>query len=253
VKKYVFVFLLALAASNWAAGAKSKILLIKDEMPQMQLLADYLEKKGGYTVQLIDQDKLVDSLTPYQAVVLYIHHQMSEKTELAVMQYVRQGGRLVVLHHSISSGKRLNRYWFDFLKIQLPDAPFDQDGYVYRDPVTAQLVNLKKGHYITGHDINWPEKVSYGSTQKQEIPAVTLTHTEVYLNHQYTDQQDKIILCGFKYFDEASGRWFMQDRAAWLKKADKGWIFYFMFGHKNNDFENPLVTQIILNAITYQP
>jgi len=156
-----------------------------------------------------------------------------------------------VLHHSISSGKRVNRYWFDFLQIRLPKEPLDQGGYAYRDPVTVQMVNLAPGHYITTHHIAWPEQITYGPST-EPVAAVTLRHTEVYLNHQFTEEGKKTVLCGFKYVDEETGRSYQQDRAAWLQKADKGLVFYFMFGHKNNDFENPLVMQMILNGVNYK-
>lgn len=233
-----------------AAGAAESVLIIKDEWPQMQVLADYLNKKGGLEVELTDQDNIPAELSSYRAVILYIHRTLQEPTELAVIRYARQGGRLIVLHHSISSGKRANRHWFDFLNIRLPNAPLDKGGYAYRDPVTVQLINLAPDHYITRHDLKWPETADYDSTP---VPAVTLTHTEVYLNHAFTDEKEKQVLCGLKYFDQASGRWYQQARSAWLQKTGQGYLFYFMFGHKNNDFENPVITQLLLNSLTWQP
>lgn len=235
-----------------AAGAAESVLIIKDELPQMQVLADYLNKKGGLGVELMDQDKLPAELSSYRAVILYIHRKLQEATELAVIRYARQGGRLIVLHHSISSGKRANRHWFDFLNIRLPNAPLEKGGYAYRDPVTVQLINLTPDHYITRHDLKWPETAEYDS-MSTPMPAVTLTHTEVYLNHTFTDEKEKQVLCGLKYFDQASGRWYQQARSAWLQKTGQGYLFYFMFGHKNNDFENPVIAQLLLNSVTWQP
>ncbi len=235
-----------------AIGAAEPVLIIKDELPQMQVLADYLNKKGGLEVELTDQDKMPAELSSYHAVILYIHRRLQEPTELAAIRYARQGGRLIVLHHSISSGKRANHHWFDFLNIRLPNAPLEKGGYAYRDPVTVQMINLAPDHYITSHNLKWPESADYDSSSTV-MPAVTLTHTEVYLNHTFADEKEKQVLCGFKYFDQASGRCYQQARSAWLQKTGQGYIFYFMFGHKNNDFENPVIAQLLLNSITWQP
>lgn len=253
MRKSLWFLCLLLPANAGCLWAQDEILIIKDELPQMQLLADFLIKAGGLKVELVDQDDLPESLTQYRSVVLYVHRQLSEKVEQAVIQYAQQGGRLVVLHHSISSGKRSNRYWFDFLKIKLPEAALQNGGYAYRDPVDVQMVNLKPDHYITSHQIVWLEKTAYGDAAPVEFPAVTLHHSEAYLNQQFTDQDEKMVLCGMKYFEKAANVCYMQSQAAWLKKTEKGWVFYMMFGHKNNDFEVPQVSQMILNAITWQP
>ena len=114
------------------------------------------------------------------------------------------------------------------------------------------MINLAPDHYITRHDLKWPETADYDS-MSTPVLAVTLTHTEVYLNHTFTDEKEKQVLCGFKYFDQASGRWYQQARSAWLQKIGQGYLFYFMFGHKNNDFENPVIAQLLLNSLTWQP
>ena len=252
LKLIEWMLIVLIGLSRCPHGARDKILIVLDERPQMQRLADFLLKQGGLRAELVTQENLPNSFSSYKAVVLYLHHQLLEKTEIAAISYVRQGGRLVVLHHSISSGKRANRYWFDFLRIHLPKAPLDQGGYAYRDPVSVQLINLAPDHYITRHHIVWPEQIAYAARGDSLAPAVSLTHTEVYLNHQFTDGDEKTVLCGFKYYDQASGEWFVQERSAWLKRVDEGLVFYFMFGHEKNDFENPLVLQMIMNGITYQ-
>ncbi|HPI72034.1 MAG TPA: ThuA domain-containing protein [bacterium] len=235
-----------------AVGAAEPVLIIKDELPQMQVLADYLNKKGGLEAELTDQERMPAELSSYRAVILYVHRRLLERTELAMIRYARQGGRLIVLHHSISSGKRANRHWFDFLNIRLANAPLEKGGYAYREPVTVQMINLAPDHYITSHNLVWPETADYDSLPAP-APAVTLTHTEVYLNHTFTNETEKQALCGFKYFDQASGRWYQQARSAWLQKTGQGYLFYFMFGHKNNDFENPVIAQLLLNSLTWQP
>ena len=84
------------------------------------------------------------------------------------------------------------------------------------------------------------------------LPSIVLHVTEVYLNHLFTDSSRKILLCGFKFYDEKSSRWFMQDRAAWLKHYGQGEIVYFMPGHRPSDYENKSIAQMILNAIEWK-
>jgi len=73
---------------------------------------------------------------------VYIHKDIAEGPEVAFIDYAKGGGKLVLLHHSISSGKRKNKYWLPFLGVELPDKPFDQGGYKYFDPATFQIVKV---------------------------------------------------------------------------------------------------------------
>ncbi len=98
-----------------------KVLIIQDELPQIEVLAPYLQQEGALEVTVVDQAALPDNFAIYKAIVLFIHGELERQTETRVIQYTREGGRLVVLHHSISSGKAENPYYFDFLGIHLSD------------------------------------------------------------------------------------------------------------------------------------
>jgi type 1 glutamine amidotransferase len=43
----------------------------------------------------------------------------------------------------------------------------------------------------------------------------------------------------------------MQDTAAWTEKTEKGTVMYFMAGHAVSDFENPVYSQIVTNAVSF--
>jgi type 1 glutamine amidotransferase len=43
----------------------------------------------------------------------------------------------------------------------------------------------------------------------------------------------------------------MQDRAVWYMPVEKGWLFYSQPGHAVSDFENPVYSRIIMNAVQY--
>ena len=79
-----------------------------------------------------------------------------------------------------------------------------------------------------------------------------MEHTEVYMNHKFTDGREKTILMGFKFFDERNQKLFVQDRAGWIKKTGKGQVVYFMPGHSKLDYENKNVSQWVLNAVMWE-
>ncbi len=245
------------------------VLIIQDEMPQIEVLSAFLEERGGKEVEVVEQDELPDDLSRYQAVLLFIHGDLEETTEKAAIEYTETGGRLVVLHHSISSGKAANTYYFDFLGMRL-DHPAQSskavepgEGYGWRhtetngDMVTLTIVNLNPQHYITSHEVDWgaaiPYTVSDHPSEESTYPSIALENSEVYLNHKFTDGREKTVLMGLKYFDDRVGKTFMQDRAGWVKRKGDGEIVYLMPGHSASDYENPNVAQMVLNAVEWQP
>jgi hypothetical protein len=234
---------------------RADVLIVADEFPAMEYLAAKLKTEADLTARLVAQSALPASLSPFSAVVVYIHGALAEATERALIDYTEAGGRLVALHHSISSGKRKNAHWLKFLGIELPPGDVRQGGYQWIEPVTLDLVNLAPDHYITQHGVPYPARLSYRSPEPPGAEAVrpsfTLTDSEVYLNHRFTGP--RTVLLGFRYQDAKSGVIYMQDRAGWLKPAGKGWIIYLLPGHSQRDFENPCYLRIVVNAVAYDP
>ena len=244
------------------AGAQKQVLIIQDELPQMEVLADYLSSNSDdLEIQVVGQDQLPASMSAYDAVIVYIHRTLFEKTENRIIEYTNRGGRLICLHHSISSGKAGNRDYFNFLGIRLDgtehpeDAELPGTGYAWVEPVTLTIVNLNERHYVTNHKINWGEAIEYQPsdlfTHRKSFPSISFPGSEVYLNHKFTDGREKTILLGLKYLDTRNNELFMQDRAGWYKKAGKGDIFYFMPGHSSRDFQHSNFSQMILNALQF--
>jgi hypothetical protein len=242
--------------------AQSRVLIIQDELPQMEVLSDFITQNGeSIDISIVDQDNLPESMSAYDAVIVYIHGGMFENTEKWIIEYTKKGGRFICLHHSISSGKAKNKYYFSFLGIRLDGTDNARDaeppgaGYAWVEPVTLTIVNLNDQHYVTNHKIDWDEEIPYQSSdlsiEKQKYPSLSLPESEVYLNHKFTDGHEKTILLGLKYLDTRNNELFMQDRAGWYTKAGEGEIFYFMPGHASIDFQNPNYSQMILNAINY--
>lgn len=245
-----------------------KVLIIQDELPQIEALAPYLQQEGNLTVSVVDQAALPEDFAIYKAILLFIHGELEQQTETRVIEYTRDGGRLVVLHHSISSGKAENRYYFDFLGIHLsqpesssgPVQPGGGYGWKHQEAdgegVTLTLTNLRPDHYITNHNIRWPDTVQYQPSDfpsvEKAYPAIHLPNSEVYLNHKFTDGRQKVVLMGLKYYDDRVDHVFRQDRAGWIKPRGEGEIIYLIPGQSAEDYQNPDIAQMVLNAIQWQ-
>ena len=247
--------LLAGILVGWIQPCAADVLIVADELPAMQYLAERLKGEENIGSQVVTQDKLPADLLPFSAVIVYIHRELAEAAERAMIQYTQAGGRLIALHHSISSGKQKNKEWFPFLGMQLLAGDVSEGGYKWIEGVTLELVNLAPDHFITTNKIQYSTNIVYTPTNvgggTQPRPGFLLRESEVYINHTYTDP--RTILLGFKYTDEKSGKVYMQDRAGWLKPSGKGWIVYLLPGHTIEDFKNPVYARLVLNAVLFKP
>lgn len=227
--------------------------MVADEFPAMEVLAKALKEQEGLNSKIIAQTDLSNDLSAFQAVVVYIHKELNVGPEEAFIQYTKNGGKLIVLHHSISSGKRKNKDWFSFLGLELPKAEEAAPAYKYIDDMNMDIVNLAPKHFITNHRVVYPAKIEYhqeGASKTKSLPGFNFPKTEVYLNHHLLTP--RTILLGFKFTD-ADGGEYMQDRSAWCMKVGKGWVFYSQAGHYAEDFANPTYARILANAVIYKP
>lgn len=241
-KLWRIVALLAVLTSSAAA----EVLIVADEFPAMEVLARRLEREDQVRSQVVPQTDLKD-LARFSAVVVYIHRDLHPAAERAFIEYTQGGGRLVLLHHSISSGKRKNRDWFAFLDVALPAGDVERGGYKWIEDVTVEWVNLNERHPIMTNRIHYAQRVPFPAFPKP-MPAFTLRETEVYLNHVLSGPRR--VLMGLRYTDSQSGRVWTQETAGWIRAAGQGWVVYFMPGHSRQDFEDATYGRIVLNAIT---
>ena len=241
----------------------NQVLIVHDELPQMEVLAKFLREEGGLDVTVVEQSELPEDWSQFRATIAYIHRVLEVPTEKAIISYTENGGRFIALHHSISSKKAENEYWFDFLGIRLdhPKAAkhpvMPGAGYGWREEVSLTLVNLNPEHYISSNNVTWGDEIPYTSSDQPAVealyPSMSLHDSEVYLNHKFTDGRAKTVLAGISFHDDRNGQIFMQDRGAWLKEYGEGEVVYFMSGHAASDFENRNISQMILNAINWDP
>lgn len=217
-------------------------LVVADEMPAMDVLARQMYDRARARLRLTTQDVLPAKMSDYPAVIVYIHTILTPTAEHGLLDYVRGGGRLVLVHHSISSHKRTNKDWLPALEMTLPE------NYKYFDPVTIDVVNLAPGHFITSNQVRWREQFEY---KGKRTDGFDLQHTEAYLNHAF--QGPRTTLLGLKFTDPKTGQTYEQDTAGWYKTVGKGLVFYFMPGHNAFDFDNVVYAQILANALLFKP
>jgi hypothetical protein len=162
---------------------------------------------------------------------------------------------LILLHHSISSGKRKNAHWFEFLGVSLPTGDLGQGGYKWIEGVNFTVVNLNPSHFIMSHGVSYLTNFVYASTNATVpdggLPGFSLPNSEVYLNHVLNGP--RTLLMGLRYVDPNTGKEYLQDTAGWVKSTGKGTVIYLMPGHRKEDFENPTYSRIVLNAVIYKP
>lgn len=195
-----------------AAVFAANTLIVADEFPAMEGLAKHL---SGPT-KVVAQTGMPQDLSGFACVVVYIHQSITPEAEHAFIRYTDAGGRLVLLHHSISSGKRKNVDWFPWLGIELPDKPFAEGGYKWIDPADFEFFNAQ-GETIEFHE------------------------SEVYLNHVFKTPRTLIWSLRYKGIEQPTG--------AWHKNSGKGEVFYFMAGHKASDFDIPRYQRDVVAAI----
>src|SRR5438128_2615196 len=134
---------------------EKQALIVADEPPAMEVLAKEWEERVALRSAIIAQDELPTSLALYPVLVVYIHGNLDEKAERAFIDYANGGGRLILLHHSISSGKRRNPDWFPFLGISLPQGAPSEGGYHYAGSVAWDVVNLAPQHPVTSTGVRY--------------------------------------------------------------------------------------------------
>jgi hypothetical protein len=230
---------------------ENQALIVADEVPAMEVLAKEWEQRVALRSAIIAQDELPGSLTSYPVVVVYIHGNLEEQAERAFIGYATGGGRLILLHHSISSGKRRNPHWFSFLGISLPEGPPNEGGYHYAGSVCWDVVNLAPQHQVTSTGVHYDHRLSHpdpSTGAEEERPAFHLEDTEIFLNH--TPVGPRTILLGLQFTSPQSGTSYRQNTAGWYRPAGSGWVMYFMPGHTATDFTHPAYAQILANAAT---
>lgn len=249
-----WIALLGIGLLHGTALGAPAVLIVADEFPAMQRLASILKAGAEADCRLVAQTNLPPSLAEFQTVVVYIHGRLQPLPEQRFVSYAEAGGRLILLHHSISSGKRTNALWFPFLGVELPHKAVTEGGYKWIEPADLQVVNLAPRHFITTNAVTYPDRIPWRDSATRaviDLAGFSLPESEVYLNHRFSGP--RTILLGFRYRDPVTGQEWQQETAGWYRPAGRGWVFYFKPGHSTRDFENAAYARILVNAILADP
>ncbi len=252
----IFIRILGFLCFCISATAFSKeILIVADEWPQMNVLAEYIEQNGDYSVHKTEQDQMPQPLADFEGVIQFVHGMLYDEPARKLMDYTLNGGKLLVLHHGVSSKKKQTKGWYDFLGMELDRAEDSETRYVWINNIDFDLVNLNPEHYITSHKVTFPHTTEYRPSDAPSVmkkyPSIRYSNTEIFLNHQFTDGREKTVLLGFKYEDPKTGAVWMQDRSGWYKPKGKGMLFYLQPGQIVEDFNQPYC-QMILNCFEWR-
>jgi hypothetical protein len=245
--KITFLFILCL---NIKLKAQD-VLIVADEIPAMEALAKAFKNAENLDCKIVKQADMPTSLTNYKAVIVYIHKELFPEAEEKFISYTKNGGRLICLHHTISTFKKPNKDWLTFMGVELPKKDVKEGGYKYVGNINMEVVNLAPKHFITTNKISYPTKIAYkreGQTKEKKLAGFELPNTEAYVNQN--NLSPRTILMGLRFKDKSDQIW-MQDRAVWYMPVEKGWLFYSQPGHAISDFENQVYTRIIINAVQY--
>src|SRR5262249_4788788 len=92
------LLILSLYLALSASIALGDVLIVADEFPAMEFLRAQLQKQENVQSTLVSQKDLPSTLTPFDAVIVYIHGALSNTTERAFIDYTEAGGKLLLLH-----------------------------------------------------------------------------------------------------------------------------------------------------------
>ncbi len=245
--------IIAMIAVALCASGGANVLIVADEIPAMQALAEGMKRLEGVESRIVKQTEMPADLQAYDAVIVYIHGRLDEGPEVALLNYAESGGKLILLHHSISSGKRANKQWFAKLGVELASGDVESGGYKWIEGVTLEVCNLAPRHPITRNGIVYPTKIAFADARGRQTTrdAFSLEHSEVYINHKLTGRRTTLL--GYRYVDAATGKVWTQATAGWLMRLGKGHVLYFMPGHTEQEFRNPSYLRIVTNAVVWKP
>lgn len=233
-----------------------ELLIVADEPEPMRVLIGNLQAKGC-SVAYTDQPELADNLKKYDGVIMYIHDTMNTRTESILVDYTRNGGRLIILHHGIASARMKNPLWQQMTGVYLELNRSKPRRWKVLHNMTYNMVNLNPEHYITSNNVTYPKSIEYESgdypSRVRTYNMLEFHDTEIFLNQQFTDGRSKTILYGLQCRHPEDKTLIRQDRAGWFKSWGRGWIFYFQPGHTVEDFQNAAYCQIIHNCLTWKP
>lgn len=182
-----------------------------------QILKDYLESTGLYSVEMTDDWKRVRRLKDIDAVLLYtVKEKITKAQEEGLLSYVREGGAVVAIHCA--------NVWFN-----------ENQGYL--DMI---------GTHFVRHGPIAQFDVEMASGADEVVPRMApgcSVVDEFYESEKVTDGRLRPIMYGNWQFQKLL--------MSYVRTYGKGRVFYTALGHDERTFYHPEFQNLIVKAIRY--
>ena len=116
------------------------------------------------------------------------------------------------------------------------------------------MVNLDPRQPITTKGVAYEKKTEFtvsGDAAPRSLDAFVVPESEIFLNHQLSGPRTRLL--GIIWSDPRLGRTYQPDTGAWMMQVGRGWVFYFMAGHRIEDLNLNPYAQILSNALEFTP
>lgn len=212
---------------------------------------------------------------PY-AIITYNKNCYSNTTVSALIEFTQKGGRLIALHHNISSMMMRQPKWLAFAKVQIEKGEHAKYPWSVMEGGDLFLFNLSPNHPITTNNVTFPDSApileTYGMkadasqwvlthalttvemtkvSQERTQPALKFHESEYFINHVLLPAPERVLLFGEYFIFPKKGKAFISANGGWMLPVGRGKLFYFMPGHSSHDY-NEEYCHIIKNALEFE-
>ena len=162
---------------------KNKILILYNQphKAQMVKLRDWLQRNlPQYHYELCKQLKFLWKMktgsSAIHAILTYNKSLYWKSVVKQIIKYCEKGGKVIALHHNISSMMLKRPEWLEFAKIQITKGKNVRYPWAATEGGTLHIYNLSDTHPITSDNLEYNEKgpaVNFNPTNKDLLPSLS--------------------------------------------------------------------------------
>jgi len=257
--------------------SKKSIFILYNTLHKKQMvkLTEWLRQNlPQYEIEMSTQFMFARKIkkTNPVGVITYNKNLYSKKNLDALINYCNKGGKLITLHHNISSMMLRRPEWLEFTGIEITKGKKVKYPWSVIEGGDLYMFNINPGHAITWENIEYTDQaplyaleVNPNSTtltyeldenQQEQIkplekqPAILFKESEYFINHIPLPDPNRELLFGLYFTDQKSGRKFFSANGGWITKKGKGTLIYLMPGHGKSDY-NEMYCRIIKNCLIF--
>lgn len=261
--------------SKQHSNMSDKIIIVYSgpHKPQMVKLKEWLSKNlGQFTYQLSSQFLLwwkIKRSNP-KCIITYNKNLIKKRNVKTIKEYCANGGKLIALHHNVSSMMLRRPEWLDLMKINIvkgddaeypwsvieggdlyltnlqPDNAITTKGIEYDSEVPMLKLSVDPTKKVLTHELDESQQKEFHSREKEK--AIEFKKSEYFINHLPLPEPNRILLFGIFFHDPESGREFISNNGGWKMPYKEGMIYYLMPGHSVHDYHENYCN-IIRNCI----